>query len=321
MTADRPDPDVVTPDLRGLWVPVITPFTASDEVDVESLDRLAGRLLVDGATGLVALGTTGEPATLSLDERHRVVEICTEVCARYGRRLIIGLGTNSTRTTLDEVADWNDRAPDAAAVLVTVPYYTKPSEAGIVEHFRRVARASAFPVIVYNIPHRTGRGLGADALLDLARTDNIVGVKQSVGSLDRDTLAVLAGRPGGFQIFSGDDALIAPSTLLGGAGAIAASAHLATGRFRSLVTAALEGEAHTAAALAHELLPLVDAGVAEPSPALWKSALAELGAIAHGGVRSPMTPAGAEATKALLATIPGPLPGADPRRRVRASGA
>jgi 4-hydroxy-tetrahydrodipicolinate synthase len=283
MTADRLDPHSAPSDLRGLWIPVITPFTAADEVDGVSLDRLAGRLLDDGATGLVALGTTGEPATLSRDERHRVVEVCTEACARLGRRLIIGLGTNSTRTTLDEVADWNERAPDAAAVMVTVPYYTKPSPAGIVEHLRRVALASAAPVIVYNVPHRTGRALGAEALLDLAATDNIVGVKQSVGSLDGDTLAVLAGRPVGFHVFTGDDALIAPTTLLGGAGAIAAAAHLRTGRFGALVTAALEGDARTAAALAHELLPTVDAGQV---------------------VRSPMTAAGAAATRSLLATIP-----------------
>jgi 4-hydroxy-tetrahydrodipicolinate synthase len=301
-----PDTADMNTDLRGLWVPVITPFTADDEVDTGSLARLAARLLDEGATGLVALGTTGEPATLTPGERHRVVEVCAQACARTGRRLIIGLGTNSTRTTLDEVAEWNDRAPDAAALMVTVPYYTRPSEAGIVEHLRRVARASAVPVIVYNVPYRTGRALGAGALLELAHSDNIIGVKQAVGALDHDTLAVLAGRPPGFHVLCGDDAFIAPTILLGGSGAIAAAAHLRTERFRALVTAALDGDAGTAATFAHELLPTIEAGAAEPSPAVWKAALTALGVIAHGGVRSPMTPAGTVATTALLATIAGP---------------
>jgi 4-hydroxy-tetrahydrodipicolinate synthase len=301
-----PDTAAMDTDLRGLWVPVITPFTADDEVDAGSLARLAARLLDEGATGLVALGTTGEPATLTPGERHRVVEVCAGACARAGRRLIIGLGTNSTRTTVDEVAEWNDRVPDAAAVMVTVPYYTRPSEAGIVEHLRRVARASAVPAIVYNVPYRTGRALGAGALLELARSDNIIGVKQAVGALDRDTLAVLAGRPAGFHVLCGDDAFIAPTILLGGSGAIAAAAHLRTGRFRALVTAALAGDAGTAATLAHGLLLTIDAGGAEPSPAVWKGALAELGVIARGDVRPPMTAASPEATAALLATIATP---------------
>jgi 4-hydroxy-tetrahydrodipicolinate synthase len=141
----------------------------------------------------------------------------------------------------------------------------------------------------------------------LAGTDNI-GVKQAMGALDRDTLAVLAGRPHGFHVLAGDDAFIAPTTLLGGAGAVAAAAHLRTSQFHALVTAALNGDADNARALAHELLRTIDAGSAEPTPALWKSALAELGVIAHAGVRSPMTPASAAATKALLATIPHPVP-------------
>jgi len=267
---------------------------------------LAESLLGDGATGLVALGTTGEPATLTVQERQQVVEVCADVCARSGRRLIVGMGTNSTRTTLEEVAAWNEVAPGASAVLVNVPYYTRPSEAGIVDHLRRVAEASAAPVIVYNIPYRTGRGLGSEALLELAATEHIIGVKQAVGTLDRDTLAVLAGRPPGFHVFSGDDAFIAPTTLLGGAGAIAAAAHLRTATFTALVAAALDGDAGTAAALAHELLPIVDAGVAEPSPALWKAALAELGLVAHDGVRPPMTAASTAGTRTLLAAAASP---------------
>jgi 4-hydroxy-tetrahydrodipicolinate synthase len=293
-------PDV---DLRGLWVPVVTPFTVDGNVDLPSLRRLANRLLADGATGLVALGTTGEPATLTADERRRAVDVVAEVCAGRDRPFLIGAGTNSTRTTVDEVAHWNAAAPGLTALLVVVPYYTRPSEAGIVAHLQTAAAASERPVVVYNIPHRTGRGLGSAALLELAHTGNVAGVKQSVGAFDDETLRLLAGAPEGFAVLSGDDSFIAPTVLLGGAGAVAAAAHVRTAAFRQLVDAALAGDARHAAALARSLGPTIDAGIAEPSPAVWKAALCRLGLIDHGGVRAPMTGASPAAADTLVATL------------------
>jgi 4-hydroxy-tetrahydrodipicolinate synthase len=290
-------------DLRGLWVPVVTPFTADDDVDVDALARLAGRLLDDGATGLVVLGTTGEPATLTATERRTVVETCAGVCRDRSRPFIVGAGTNSTRATIDEVGDRAATVPDAAALLVVVPYYTRPSAAGIVDHYRAVAAASPLPIVAYNIPYRTGRGLGADALLALAAIPNVLGVKQAVGALDRDTLAVLRDRPAGFHVLAGDDAYVAPLTLMGGAGAIAASANLRTPELAALVAAGLAGDVATARALAGDLLETVDAGFAEPSPAVFKAALAARGEIASGHVRAPLTSASAAATAALLATL------------------
>jgi 4-hydroxy-tetrahydrodipicolinate synthase len=293
----------VTTDLRGLWVPLITPFDERGDVDVPVLEALAFRLLDDGATGLVALGTTGEPATLTAAERALVVATCRDVCAARSAPLMVGAGTNSTATTLEEVARWNELAPDAAALLVVVPYYTRPSEAGIVAHLRVAAAASSAPVVAYNVPYRTGRGLGASALLELAEMPNVIGVKQAVGALDRDTVAVLAARRRGFHVLCGDDAYIAPMTLLGGSGAIAASAHLRTADFARLVSAALGADAVTAAALAHDLLPLVDAGFAEPSPAVWKAGLHALGLIGTPAVRPPLTGASSTATATLLAAL------------------
>jgi 4-hydroxy-tetrahydrodipicolinate synthase len=291
-------------DLRGLWVPIITPFTTDDDVDIGALTDLADRLVDDGATGLVALGTTGEPSTLTPSERIAVVEACAAVCRDRHRPLLVGAGTNSTRTTIDDVAMWATAVPDAIALLVVVPYYTRPSEAGIVAHFRAVAAASPLPIVAYNIPYRTGRGLGAEALLQLAATPNVVGVKQAVGALDRDTLAVLRDRPAGFHVLAGDDAYIGPLALMGGSGAIAAAAHLRTAEFAALVRAGLDGDAATTRVLAASLLATVDAGFAEPSPSLWKAALAALGTIPSGAVRAPLTAAGEESTAALLATLP-----------------
>ena len=274
-------------DLRGLWVPVVTPFTRPGELDAAALAALCSRLLDDGAAGLVVLGTTGEAATLTSAERDLAVATCADVCRAHARPYLVGAGTNGTRATLDEVAHWHAQAPDAAGLLVVVPYYTRPSEAGAVAHLRAAAAASAVPIVVYNIPYRTGCGLGAAALLELAATPNVAGVKQAVGALDHDTLAVLAARLDGFHVLGGDDAFIAPITLLGGSGAIAAAAHVRTRDFARLVAAALAGEAATAARLAHDLLPVVDAGCAEPSPAVWKAGLHALGLIGDPSVRPP----------------------------------
>lgn len=291
---------LVPPDLSGLWVPIVTPFDEAGEIDQDALATLAGRLLADGGAGLVALGTTGEPATLTPGERRRVVETCGEACRDAGRGLIVGAGTNSTRGTIDEIERLTTGV-DATAVLIVVPYYTRPSEAAIVEHFAAVAEASPLPVVAYNVPYRTGRGLGSSALLELAGHERIIGLKQAVGGLDVDTLEVLAASPDGFQVLAGDDAFIAPTMLLGGVGAIAAAAHLCTPLFAELVEVAGAGDVVRTAELAHTLLPVVTAGFAEPNPAVWKGALHRAGELPAPELRRPMTPASNSAVDALLA--------------------
>ncbi|MCU1484540.1 MAG: 4-hydroxy-tetrahydrodipicolinate synthase [Actinomycetia bacterium] len=289
-------------DLRGLWVPIITPLAPGGEVDWVALDRLARRLLVDGCAGLVALGTTGEPATLDPAERQRVIEACARACAEADRPLMVGVGSNCTRSTIEE-AGHVEALVGPAALLVVVPYYTRPSEAAIVAHFRAIADAVATPLVVYNIPHRTGRGLSAGAILELAELPQVIGLKQSVQALDRDTLEILRRRPDHFQVLAGDDAYIAPTVLMGGAGAIAAAAHVCTPMFVALIDAALAGDGRAAAALAHSLLPVIDAGFADPNPAGWKAALHGLGEIRSAALRPPMTSASAETTAAVLGAI------------------
>ncbi len=232
------------PDLTGLWVPVVTPLDADDQVDAEALGRLARRLLDQGCSGLVALGTTGEPATLRLDERRDVVDVCAEACAAAGKPLMVGVGSNCTQSTMEEVAAF-EGTPALTAFLVVVPYYTRPAVAGTVDHFRAVAAASETPIVVYNVPYRTGRGLDADALVELAGTPRIVGVKQAVGALDHDTLELMRQKPPEFQVLAGDDAFIAPTILMGGSGAIAASAHVCTDLFARMIHASLAGASDT----------------------------------------------------------------------------
>lgn len=285
----------------GLWVPIVTPMTDTGAIDEAGLARLARRLLADGVDGLVALGTTGEPATLEPDERRRVVDICASACDDAGAGLMVGAGTNSTAATIEEARRLTDGV-DAAAVLVVVPYYTRPSTDAVVEHFGLVADAVPLPVVMYNIPYRTGRGLDADDLIAAGAHDNVVGLKQSVGALDADTLALLATPDRGFDVLAGDDAFIAPTVLMGGSGAIAAAAHLCTPMFVAMVRAARAGEVATAAALAGELLAVVTAGFAEPSPAVWKGALVRRGELASGMLRRPMTEAPSTAVDALVSS-------------------
>ncbi len=287
------------PDLRGLWVPIVTPFDPQGDVDLVALGELAARLLQDGATGLVALGTTGEPATLTREERRQVVETCDRACRGAGCGLMVGAGTNSTRGTIEEIETLT-AGIETAAALVVVPYYTRPSERAIIEHFVAVAEASSVPVVAYNIPYRTGRGLGAAALLEISAHPNIVGLKQSVGGIDVDTLEVLAGARPGFQVLAGDDAFIVPTILMGGVGAIAAAAHLCTPVFAELAAAAIAGEGARARELAEVLLPLVVAGFSEPSPAVWKGALARRAQLTTGDLRRPMTAATPSALDRLI---------------------
>lgn len=289
-------------DLTGLWVPIVTPFTTADELDAKGIKTVAHRVLTEGARGLVALGTTGEPATLTFAERASVIGLCDEISGRHDRPLIVGTGTYSTRDTVAATVALGQYSSVAAA-LVVVPYYTRPSIDGIVEHYRVVAAESPVPIIAYNVPYRTGRTLTAGDLLRLAQLPNVIGVKQAVGALDTDTLELLASAPDTFQVLAGDDAFLAPTVLLGGVGAIAAAANVCTAIFADLIDAALDGDVTRSRCLAHALLPVVQAGFAEPNPACWKAVLYHRGEIATPDLRPPMAPAPDEAARRLVTAV------------------
>lgn len=288
-------------DLSGLWVPLVTPFDTRDHVDLDALDALARRVVADGARGLVALGTTGEPATLTGEEAQAIVDVCVTVRRDTGAGLLVGVGTNCTRTTMAAVATLDPADIDAA--MVVVPYYTRPSAAAVVDHMRAVAAHSAVPIVLYNVPYRTGRGLGAGELVELAGVPGVAGVKQAVGALDVDTLDVLSRAPSSFQVLAGDDAFIASTVLAGGAGAIAAAGHVLTPAFAELVEVAAAGDLGRVRALSGALLPVVQAGFAEPNPAVWKAALHRLGQIPTPALRAPMAAASSAATDAILDAI------------------
>jgi 4-hydroxy-tetrahydrodipicolinate synthase len=288
---------------EGVYVPMVTPFGADGRVDLGCLEALTAGVIRDGARGVVALATTGEPHMLDDGERAGVVDVIAAACAESGAELVVGAGTNDTRTTIER-HEALAAVPGVRASLAVVPYYVRPSEEAIVRHFQAVAERSPVPLILYNIPYRTGRGLGAGALLELAATANIAGLKQAVGGIDADTLTLLAEAAGRFAVLGGDDAFLYPLVLMGAAGAIAASSHLCTRRFVEMIECGLRGAVDEGRRHAEALLPLVRALFAEPSPAVIKAALHLEGRIPTPGVRMPMspaTPAAVERVRAALA--------------------
>jgi 4-hydroxy-tetrahydrodipicolinate synthase len=289
-------------DLRGLWVPLITPFDADDHVDHDAIELLCNKYLDAGCAGIVALGTTAETAALEDDEKRAVIDTISRVCAAKNRRVIVGTGSFNTRHTIETTAGLKG-LPAVVGALVVVPYYLRPSEEGIVAHMKAVAAESPVPLVVYNIPSRTGRNLGAASLLELARTPKIAGVKQAVPTLDVDTLEVLSSAPGGFQVLGGEDTMLFPLMCMGGAGTISAAAHLCTERFVAMIEAGLGGKTDDGRAHAEALLPVVRAGYVEPNPAVFKGVLHAQGLITTADVRLPLTNASSASVDACLAAI------------------
>jgi len=268
--------------MRGIHVPLVTPFAANGAVDVPSLERLAHHLLDQGAAGLVALGTTGEAPMLTGAERRTVIEACRRVSDAHGTPLTVGAGTIGTD---ESVRQAEERAEAADLLLVLVPYYLRPSDEGVVEHFAAVGAAAGVPLVVYNIPYRTGKTLRVETLLTLLAAEHVAAAKHCAGSIDADTLTLLAHAG---NVLGGDDAFLCPMLWLGAAGGIVASANVAPAALVAMDVAVRAGDAERAGSLHRALLPLTHALYAEPSPGVIKAVLAELGLIEHASVRAPL---------------------------------
>src|SRR5215469_10582248 len=274
-------------ELAGLFVSLITPFTADGELAATALERLAHRVLDDGATGIVALGTTAEHATLSDAERTLVLQTCARVCREHGAPLIAGAGGNDTARSAAAVAALG-KYPEVCAALTVVPYYSRPGEAGVIEHVRALAQGGPVPLVIYNIPYRTGQVLSWAAISRIAALPGVAGIKHATGAVDRDTMLMMAARPEDFRVLAGDDLYVSPLLALGAEGAILASAHMCTAEFARLVSLWRDGRAAEARALGHRLAPLSAALFAEPNPAVIKAVLFRTGQIPSPAVRLPL---------------------------------
>ncbi|MCY0386840.1 4-hydroxy-tetrahydrodipicolinate synthase [Robbsia sp. Bb-Pol-6] len=267
---------------HGIWIPLITPFV-DGAVDHHALRRLVVDYAAAGATGFVALGTTGESASLEAAEQRAV--LATILDAAHGLPVVAGVSGNNARHLRERILELNDQA--LAGVLVPAPCYVRPSQAGLVTHFVAIADASRHPVILYDIPYRTGVRLALPTLLSLAAHANIVAVKDCAGSPETTLAVILDGR---LAVMAGEDLNFYSTLCLGGQGAIVASAHLRTADFVRVYEAVAGGRIAQGRALFHALAPLIQALFAEPNPAPVKCALAALGRI-RDGVRPPLTSA------------------------------
>ncbi|MBN3858628.1 4-hydroxy-tetrahydrodipicolinate synthase [Paraburkholderia sp. Ac-20340] len=264
----------------GIWIPLVTPFNQG-AVDHEALDALVRYYVRAGVAGFVALGTTGEPA--ALDEREQDAVLATVLASAGALPVVAGVSGNHTQSVCERVAALNDTP--VAGVLAAAPYYIRPSQAGVIGHFAAIADTSRKPVILYDIPARTGVTLALSTLLELAGHARIVAVKDCGGSLDKTLALILDGR---LQVLCGEDLDMFGALCAGASGAIAASAHVLPERFVAMERALREDRLAEARAIWHTLVPLVRAAFAEPNPGPVKAALARQG-LMRNELRAPMT--------------------------------
>ncbi len=245
------------PSFTGVGVALITPFRRSQEtVDFTKLEGLIENIVASGVDYIVALGTTSEAATMTESERAAVQEFIVETVA--GRvPIMLGLGGNNTRSITDTIAATN--FDGISALLSVTPYYNKPNQRGLHAHYTAVSEASPVPVVIYNVPGRTGVNLTAETTLSLAREcPNIIGIKEASGNLQQ-IMEILRNRPAGFRVISGDDALTYPLLTLGADGVISVIANALPKETADMVHLTLKGDLKHALPIHNRLLPLINA--------------------------------------------------------------
>ncbi|MDD1733780.1 MAG: 4-hydroxy-tetrahydrodipicolinate synthase, partial [Methanothrix sp.] len=267
---------------RGVFPAIITPFLKDESLDEEGLKRNIEYLSKTGIAGIVPCGTTGESATLTFDEHKRVVEIAVEASKVP---VIAGTGSNNTREAL-ELTRHAAKAGADAALLIT-PYYNKPNDRGMYEHFKNIAEKSDIPIVLYNVPKRTGIDLKPELVAKLSQVKNIVAIKEASGSLSQQSQIIEQTRGSGFVLLSGDDDLTLPTMALGGQGVVSVVANVAPRKTVAMVDALLKGDYEKARALHYELAPLVRAMFLETNPIPVKTAHKYLG-LANGPLRLPL---------------------------------
>jgi len=289
--------------LRGCGTALVTPFTAAGAVDEKRFRALVERQIAAGVRLLVPCGTTGEAATLTASEHEQVIALTVET-ARGRAKVLAGAGSNATAATVDRARA--ARAAGADALLLVAPYYNKPTQPGLVAHFRAVAQAVGdTPIVLYNVPGRTASNLAAPTTLALAReVENIVGVKEASGDLAQ-IMAILRDRPAGFRVLSGDDAVTLPLIALGADGIVSVVSNEAPDLMANLAESALRGEWEAARELHYRLLPLMEANFLESNPGPVKAALAAMGLLEEH-FRLPLVPV-QEQTRARVRAVLGAL--------------
>lgn len=259
--------------LKGSLVALITPMNQDGSINYEQLHDLIDWHIENGTDGIVAVGTTGESATLPVEEHLAVIEATVK---HVNKRVPVIAGTGANNTV--EAIALSKAAEQAGAdyTLSVVPYYNKPSQEGIYQHFKAIAEATSIPMVIYNVPGRTVVSMSNDTILRLAEIPNIVGVKEASGNIGNN-IELINSVPEGFVVLSGDDPTGLPFMLCGGHGVVTVAANVAPKLFADMCRAALEGDIATARRLNEQLIPIYNTMFCEPSPAAPKWGLSLLG--------------------------------------------
>ncbi len=287
---------------KGLGVAMITPFDEDYKVDIETLRSLTASLVDGGADYLVILGTTGETPSLSKEEQETILACVTsENDARLP--IVMGIAGNNTYNVIDEIQHKDFSGVDA--LLVVVPYYNKPNQPGIYRHFAEIAKSTKLPIILYNIPGRTGVNMTAETTLRLAHEfDNIIGVKEASGNLTQ-MANIISGRPDDFLVISGDDTLTLPLQSIGGDGVISVLGNAFPADLSKMIKFGKQGEMKEAQKIFYKYLELIELLFIDGNPVGIKS-LMELQGVTTGRVRLPLVRAQkstVDAMKMVLAQL------------------
>ena len=284
------------PIFTGTGVALITPFRRGQEtVDFTKLEGLIENIITSGVDYIVALGTTSEAATMTESERAAVQEFIIET-VNNRVPIMLGMGGNNTLSLTDAMARTN--FDGISAILSVAPYYNKPNQRGLLAHFRSVAEASPVPVVIYNVPGRTGVNISAETTLALAaECPNIIGIKEASGNMQQ-VMEILRNRPDGFRVISGDDALTCPMIAMGADGVISVIANALPKETSDMVRFALKGDMKKALPLHYRLLPLMNAIFDEGNPTGIKALLEIQGSITNI-LRLPLVKASKQLTNKL----------------------
>jgi 4-hydroxy-tetrahydrodipicolinate synthase len=273
----------MTIDFGRVITAMVTPFDTEGNVHYAEAERLAAYLVANGSDGIVVCGTTGESPTLSWDEEYQLFQVVQSATAGKAK-VIAGTGSNSTSEAIEATQKAAKLGVDGS--LQVVPYYNKPPQIGLYQHFEAIAAACDLPMMLYNIPGRTGQQLEPETVAKLAKLDRIVAIKEASGNLDIVS-QIRSLTPPDFAIYSGDDSLTLPILAVGGVGVVSVASHLVGNQIQAMIRAFESGENQTATKLHLELLPLFKGLFFAPNPMPIKAAL-KLQGWEVGGLRLPM---------------------------------
>jgi 4-hydroxy-tetrahydrodipicolinate synthase len=284
--------------IKGSIVAIVTPMHADGSLDFPGLNKLIDWHIAEGTDGIVIVGTTGESATVTVEEHCALIKAAVEH-TRGRIPIIAGTGGNSTAEAIELTRFAKEAGADAA--LLVVPYYNRPTQEGMYQHFKAIAEAVDLPIILYNVPGRTVADMSNETMLRLAAIPNIVGVKDATGNIGRG-LDLLRLAPKSFAVYSGDDPSAMALMLAGGKGNISVTANVAPRAMHEMCKAAMEGDIAKALELNNKVFPLHQKLFIEPNPVPVKWALAEMGMM-PAGLRLPLVPLAGEYHNAVRAAL------------------